>query len=61
MTALVRGGGADGLTSSPAASAVGQDIEDLGLDADFSDEEAASISSRLFSRGCCRGCQHVGF
>ena len=46
MTVLVRGGGADGLTSSPATSAVGQDIEDLGLDADFSDEEAASISNR---------------
>ncbi len=45
-TILVRGGGADGPMASPAASALGQDIEDLGLDADFSDEEAASISSR---------------
>ena len=44
---IVRGGCSDSLRASrgPSVTAA-QDIEDLGVNADFSDEEAASISSK---------------
>jgi hypothetical protein len=43
---IMRGGSSDSISASRNLLAAGQDIEDLGVDADFSDEEAAGIANK---------------